>query len=76
MSKTAMSLAALVLTLVAYLPATQPSSAITADLAKKCRALAIKAHPSPTPGSKATGVEKAQREYFKACIDKGGKVEN
>ena len=63
------------LALGAYLPMTYPSSAISVDLAKKCRAMAIKAHPNPTPGSKANGAEKAQRDYFQACVAKGGEMD-
>jgi hypothetical protein len=77
MAKLVKSIGALiVLAIVAYLPMTQPSSAISADLAKKCRAMAIKAHPNQTPGSKASGAEKAEREYFQICVAKGGKMEN
>lgn len=65
-----------VLALAAYLPMTDPSSAISADLANKCRAMAIKAHPTPSAGSKASGAEKAQRDYFQACIAKGGKMDD
>ena len=45
-------------------------------LRKKMSALAIKTHPSPTPGSKASGAEKLERDYFKMCVAKDGKVEN
>jgi hypothetical protein len=77
MAKLAKGLIALmVLVLAVYLPMTHPSSATSAELAKQCRAMAIKAHPNPIPGSKASGAEKAQREYFQACIAKGGKMEN
>lgn len=77
MAKLAKSLGALIIFAVAaYLPATQRASAVSAELAKKCRALAIKAHPSPVPGSKKTGVEKAQRDYFRECVAKDGKTEN
>ena len=77
MAKLAKNLIALmVLSLAVYLPMTYPSSAISAELAKKCRAMAIKAHPNPIPGSKASGAEKAEREYFQTCIAKGGKMEN
>jgi hypothetical protein len=77
MVKLAKSLIALmVLALAVYLPMTNPSSATSAELAKKCRAMAIKAHPNPIPGSKASGAEKAEREYFQACIAKDGKMEN
>jgi hypothetical protein len=77
MTKLAKSLIALMaLALAVYLPMTHPSSATSAELAKQCRAMAIKAHPIPIAGSKANGAEKAQREYFQACIAKGGKMEN
>ena len=66
----------IVLALTAYLPTAQPASAISAELAKKCRAMAIKAYPTPTPGSKLTGAEKAQRDYFRECVAKGGKMED
>lgn len=62
--------------LMAYLPTTQQASAISAELAKKCRALAVKAHPTSRPGSKATGAGKAERDYFQACLAKSGKMEN
>jgi hypothetical protein len=41
----------------------------TAELAKKCRELMIKAYP---------GKENAQeqRQYFKTCLAQGGKMEN
>lgn len=55
----------------AYGTYAQTSSSITADLAKKCREEAAKAHPTPKAGTKASGAEKAQREAFQACITKG-----
>lgn len=77
MAKLAKSLSMLiVITLTAYLPTAHPASAITAELAKKCRAMAIKAHPTQMAGTKPTGVEKAQRDYFTECVAKGGKMEN
>lgn len=48
-----------------------PASAITAELAKKCRALAIKAHPWKRPGEKG-GTAQVQRDYFSECLAKGG----
>jgi len=50
--------------------AAQPPSA---ELAKKCRALAIKAHPTQPAGSKS-GFEQAQRDYFRDCLAKGGNM--
>jgi hypothetical protein len=51
----------------------QPAAAITAELAKKCRALAIKAHPTRPAGGKSS-FEQAQRDYFKACVAKNGNM--
>lgn len=49
-------------------PAPAPPSA---ELAKKCRALSIKAHPPAVAGA-TRGDAGAEREYFAACIKKGG----
>jgi hypothetical protein len=49
----------------------QNTPAITAELAKKCREQAAKAHPTPKAGTKASGAEKAQRDFFQACVTKG-----
>ena len=65
-----------VLVVPANLSYAQPASTISAELAKKCRELAVKAHPTPKAGSKATGAEKAQRDYYRACIAKAGNMEN
>jgi hypothetical protein len=43
---------------------------ISAELAKKCRALAIKAHPNKAGRAYA----QAQRDYFQDCIAKGGNM--
>jgi hypothetical protein len=48
---------------------------ISAELAKKCRALAIQAHPTQQPGSRY-GSGQAQREYYQECIAKDGNMEN
>ena len=61
---------------MAYFLPDQKASAISVELAKKCRAFAIKAHPTPTAGTKATGAAKAERDYFHACVAKNGKMEN
>ena len=55
----------------AYSVYAQSTPAITADLAKKCREQAMKAHPTPKAGTKASGVQKAQRDAFQACVSKG-----
>jgi hypothetical protein len=44
----------------------------SAELAKKCRALAIKAHPTERAGT--TPYARAQREYFQECIAKRGNM--
>ena len=45
---------------------------ISAEVAKKCRALAIKAHPTERAGT--TPYAQAQREYFQECIAKRGNM--
>lgn len=51
--------------------AAEPNQPPTAELAKKCRDLAIKAYPPVIAGS-AHGDASSQRAYFAACLKKGG----
>ena len=44
-----------------------PAFAISAELARKCRAEALKAYPMTLPGTK-TGNAKAEREAYERCI--------
>ena len=73
-------LVALLLSAPAVLAETAPSdrsktaAPISAELAKKCRALAIKAHPTERAGSRAGTYAQAQRDYFQDCIAKGGNM--
>lgn len=64
---------AIVFAVAADLLTAQPASAISAGLARKCRESAIKAHPTPKAGSKTNATNKAQRDYFQACIAKEDK---
>ena len=61
-------------TVLVFVSTGKPASAITAELAKKCRAMAFKEHPPVRAGSKP-GAAKAQQEYFRACIAKDGKMD-
>ena len=63
-----------VVAFVGFVDASEPASAISADLAKKCRELALKAHPTPRVGTK-TGAAKLQQDYFRSCVAKNGKVD-
>ena len=50
-----------------------PAGAITAELAKKCRDMAIKSHPPPTPpGNKAYA--QAERDFFRECVSRNGQM--
>ncbi len=71
MSKFVTTLSAFLFFAMAANSAYAQNTTITADLAKKCREQAIKAHPTPKAGTKASGVEKAQRDFFQACMSKG-----
>jgi len=44
-------------------------------LAKTCRELAIKAHPTQVAGS-STASAQAQRDYFKECVINRGNMQN
>jgi hypothetical protein len=50
---------------------TTPATAITAELANKCRALAIKANPPQRIGAKA-GTAGNERKYYSDCVANGG----
>jgi hypothetical protein len=53
----------------------QPAMAISVDLAKKCRALAIKAYPYKMPGT-SKGDSAAERQYFTTCVSRNGNMPN
>jgi hypothetical protein len=53
--------------------ASSPAAAISAELANKCREMAIKAHPPPSPpGNKAYA--QAEREFFRTCVSQNGQM--
>jgi hypothetical protein len=52
----------------------KPAAAISLDLAKKCRTMALQAHPYKLPGEKGPGSATAEREYFTQCVAKGGNM--
>lgn len=57
-----------------FASAPQPASAITVELAKKCRQLAAKAFPNQTTSDKRANI-KAQQKYYEDCVAKDGKVD-
>ena len=65
----------IVLAVVTHLFTPTASLAITAELAKKCRLMAVQAHPTQLPGKKNTGVEAAQRSYFSDCVAHEGNMD-
>jgi hypothetical protein len=62
----------LIVTLCVSSVAPAISAPPTAEVAKMCRQLAIKAHPTQPPGSR-TGYQQAQRAYFQDCVEKNSK---
>jgi len=50
---------------------TEPASAITAELAKKCRQLALEAHPPVRAGTKA-GTSAEFRAFYQSCLANNG----
>ena len=59
---------------VALMGTGQPASAITAELAKKCREMAFKAYPPVATGSKQSNA-KGQQDYYRTCVAKNGKMD-
>ena len=55
------------------LPSIPADASISAQLARKCRAMAIEAHPTQLFGTNGTAT--AQREYFSACVAQNGNVQ-
>jgi len=50
------------------------ASSITAELAKKCRTMAISAYPTMLAGSRKGSAEN-QREFFQRCVAQNGDIE-
>jgi hypothetical protein len=62
-----------VVALVAFVTIGRPASAITAEVAKKCREMMVKKYPPQVAGS-SKGSAQEEREYFRMCVAQGGKM--
>jgi hypothetical protein len=51
---------------------TKAQAQVSAELARKCREMMIKAHPTQVFGS--AGAAEAQRRYFSECIARQGRM--
>jgi hypothetical protein len=51
---------------------TSPAAAITVDVAKKCRDMAIKTNPREMPGKPYA---QAERDFFRQCVANNGHME-
>jgi hypothetical protein len=60
-------------------PMTVSASAVTAEVAKKCDALTMKAFPPRVPGNPAAGTAKGTPRsvgsYFTKCVANGGNMD-
>ena len=54
--------------------ATPLRAEISAELAKKCRAMMIEAHPTQMYGPSGTAA--VQRSYFRQCISRQGRMDD
>jgi hypothetical protein len=52
----------------AAIASVQPASAVSAEVAKRCRAMALEKYPYYPPGTGTTNV-KGQREVFQKCLE-------
>jgi hypothetical protein len=55
---------------ILILSAASPAAAISVELAKKCRGMAIKAHPPAQAGTSPYAA--AERDFFRDCVAKNG----
>jgi hypothetical protein len=59
---------------------TVSASAVTAEVAKKCDALTMRAFPPRVPGNPAAGTAKGTprsvRSYFSKCVANGGNMDD
>ncbi len=62
--------------MVSMTMAQQAPTPPTAALAKKCRALGIKAYPPKRAGSTKTGTAQEERDYFAKCLRNGGNMDD
>src|SRR5262249_17120173 len=58
--------------IIASAATVQPASAITAELAKKCREMMVRAHPVGPAGSKSGGSSAAERGDCRPSIERDG----
>jgi K+-transporting ATPase c subunit len=69
--KTSTKVLAAVFVLALGLAVESPAqAAISAQLAKQCRAMMIKAHPPQVFGSTSTGNAATERAYFSECVSR------
>ena len=66
--------AIILLTQILVLSASSPAAAITVELAKKCRDMAIKAHPPVRAGTSPYAA--AERAFFDNCVAKNGDMQD
>jgi hypothetical protein len=72
LKRTALAIGLIFLALAAL--AGNPAAAPSAELAIKCRDMMIKAYPPVRPGSPHGNAQK-EREYFRTCIARNGKMD-
>ena len=71
-SRTLIALAtSVVITVPAVGDGNESARALTVELAKKCREMAVKAHPPVIAGSRQ-GTAQKERDYFQNCVAQGG----
>lgn len=73
------SVSKLCIALILVVMGSTPAPALTAELARKCQALTIKAFPPREPANPAAGSAKGtgpqMSAYYKKCVAADGKIE-
>jgi hypothetical protein len=69
------TIGALIVAILLIVCAISQVDALSVELAKKCRDMAIKSHPPPIPpGNKAYA--QAERDFFRECVSRNGQMPN
>jgi hypothetical protein len=65
--------AALALALLVSLTIPQPASGVSAELAKRCRAMMVETIPAKPAGT-IVGNAQEERQYFRTCVARDGNM--
>jgi hypothetical protein len=67
--------ASIVVTIPVVSDGNKSATALTFELARKCREMAVKAYPPVVAGSRQ-GTAQKERDYFRSCVAQSGRMDD